>query len=244
MRSRTSIVLLLWTATCGAALSLPEAHGSVQPRLGRIEGRVTFSGRPPRGIDVDVTGATQPALHVGADGGVRFAVVYLPDARPGSEAPPTETAVVNQRRFVFEPQVLAVRAGQLVRFTNEDPANHNVRARGHVVANTFSINTASGATDAAGRAFQPTLPDQPLELTCDLHPWMTAWLYVFAHDLHAVTDAQGRFRIDEVPEGMHRLAVRQPGGRLARNLAVQVKGGETARVDVGFTAADVGLPAR
>jgi plastocyanin len=36
---------------------------------------------------------------------------------------------LNLRRFIFEPQVLAVRAGQTVQFTIDNTANHNVRAQ-------------------------------------------------------------------------------------------------------------------
>jgi hypothetical protein len=230
------LVLACWASlsvACGTAVQ------AQQPATGDIEGRISFSGTPPRGTQVEETGSTQPVLYVNRTGGLRHAVVYLPDARQRGEIPPP--AIMNQRRFVFEPQVLAVRAVQLVRFTNDDPANHNVRAHGTTKANTFSINTASGAVDETGRTFVATPAERPLELSCDLHPWMAAWLYVFDHDHFAVSDATGAFRLEGVPAGRHRIAVRQPGGRLARNLAVDVVAGQTARIDVVFTAADLGM---
>jgi hypothetical protein len=150
---------------------------------------------------------------------------------------------MNQRRFVFEPQVLAVRAGQLVRFTNDDSANHNVRAADGLAANVFSVNTAAGAAPAE-RRFVATPPEQPIALSCDIHPWMAAWMYVFEHGQFGVTDASGAFRIQGVPAGRHRFAVRQPAGRLARNLSVDVTAGQVVKLDVRFTDADIGMPVR
>jgi hypothetical protein len=73
---------------------------------------------------------------------------------------------------------------------------------------------------------------------------MAAWVYVFTHDRFAVTTADGSFRISNVPPGRYRIAIRQPSGRLSRDLAVDVRPGETTRLDVRFTPADVGMPVR
>jgi hypothetical protein len=76
-------------------------------------------------------------------------------------------------------------------------------------------------------------------LTCDIHPWMVAWIYAFEHPHFAVTDGAGRFRITGVAAGLPRLAVRQPAGGLARDLRVRVEGGATTRVEVVFGPADL-----
>jgi hypothetical protein len=212
-----------------------QAHGS-------IEGRITFDGTPPPPTTVAHDGGAQPVLYVDRSGGLRFAVVYLPDG--GAAGPIPDAARLNQRNFIFQPQVLAIRAGQPVRFTSDDPANHNVRARGARPENTFSINTAPGSVGPVSRTFVATPPERPLQLACDIHPWMAAWLYVFDHDLFAVSAPDGRYRIDGVPPGRHRIAIRQPSGRLARDLSVDVRAGETARLDHRFTPADIGMPTR
>jgi hypothetical protein len=151
---------------------------------------------------------------------------------------------VNQRNYIFEPQVLAIRAGQTVRFTNDDPANHNVHARDPDPANTFSISTASGAVGPGVHRFAPMAPGHAVQLSCDIHPWMAAWIYAFEHDQFGVTTEEGRFRIENVPAGHHRVAVRQPAGGLARNLEIDVRPGEAAWLDVRFISADVAAPAR
>jgi plastocyanin len=218
------------------------AHTRPLGETGTIEGRITFTGPPPRPATAAQGEGSPQVLYLDGHGGVRYAVVFLPDAR--GTAPRLETTLtVDQRGFVFVPQVLAARAGQPVRFTNSDPASHNVRAV-DAGANTFSINTAPGAVGPAARRFGATSPDHPLALTCDIHPWMAAWIYVFDHDLYAVSKEDGTFRIERVPVGRHRMSIRQPAGRLARDIAVDVGAGATARLDVRFTPTDVGMPAR
>jgi plastocyanin len=232
---------LLATAGIFAVLKCVTPFTPAQPARGAIEGRVTFAGTPPPAVIAE--GGTQPVLYVDNSGGLQYVVVFLPDAR-ADRGPAGTPSTVEQRRFTFEPQVLAVRAGQTVRFTNDDPANHNVRSQDPNPANRFSVNTAAGAAAPATHRFVATPPERPIELSCDIHPWMIAWVYVFDHRQFAVTDANGRFRIDRVPPGHHRLAVRQPAGKLQRDVAADVRAGNTTRIDVQFSAADFGMPSR
>jgi plastocyanin len=227
----------------GVALTCAGASGSAEPRsaTGRIEGRVTFVGTPPPPVATD--SGEQPTLYLSVSGGLRYAVVYLPDAQVPAGMP-AQVATMSQRRFMFDPQVLAIRAGQLVRFTNDDPSNHNVRARDPNPANTFAVSTAAGAVPVAMHRFAAISPERPLELSCDIHPWMVAWIYAFAHAPFAVTDAAGRFHLDDIAPGRYRLKVRQPAGRLQRDLSVDVTPGGTARVEVTFVPADLDRPTR
>ena len=222
----------------------PAASGPGRSAGGAIEGRVTFSGPPPPPTIVIQDGGSQQVLYVDRSGGLGYAVVFLPDAPPAGGPPPAARAAVNQRNFIFEPQVLAVRSGQTVRFTSDDPANHNVRVQDSSPANTFSIHTGSGSVGPHTHAFGPAPPGLALALSCDIHPWMAAWVYVFEHDRFAVTNTDGTFRIDGVPAGRHRLSVRQPAGGLARDLTVDVRAAETAIVDVAFTPGDLAPRAR
>jgi plastocyanin len=240
MRQAVSIgALLALVITCAAANDGARAQGAT----GTIEGRVTFEGTPPAPTAVIEAGSSQPVLYVDRSGGLQYAVVFLTDA-PGAGSPPKTPATMNQRQFIFVPQVLAVRAGQLVRFTNDDPANHNVRSQDANAANSFNIYTGSGAVAPAEQRFAATPPNRPLQLSCDIHPSMIAWIYVFDHSQFAVSASDGAYRIEHVPPGRHRLSVRQPAGKLEREVAVDVKPGETVRLDVRFTSADLGMPSR
>lgn len=223
-----------------AALAARDAQGPASA-TGVLEGRVTYSGTAPPPVAVAESGGEQKVLQVDRAGGLRYVVVYLPDAR--AAAPPSGPAAMDQRSFIFVPQVLAVRAGQVVRFTNGDPANHNVRSRDANPANAFNLATADSRAVETHR-FAATPPDRPVVLSCDIHPWMAAWVYAFEHDAFAITSADGSYRIAGIPAGRYRVSVRQPAGRLARELAVDIRPGETTRLDVRFSAEDVGMPPR
>ena len=222
-----------WLATL-----LPAQTQGPEP-TGTLEGRVTYSGPVPPAIAVAESGGEQKVLHLDRRGGMRYAVIALPDIRPAAGKPSGE-AVVDQRGFVFVPQVLTVRANQRVRFTNSDSANHNVRSRDPNPANAFNLATADSRAVETHR-FAVTTLDRPVALSCDIHPWMAAWVYAFDHDAFAVTGADGTYRIDGLPAGRHRVSVRQPAGRLARELSAEVLAGRTTRLDVPFSPADVGM---
>jgi plastocyanin len=224
-----------------AAVSFqPTGSAGAQMPNGTIEGRVTFQGSPPPPTIGE--GGPQPVLYIDRAGGLRYAVVFLADEQANA-TPVSRTATMGQRNFIFEPQVLAVRTGETVRFTNDDPANHNVRAQDANPGNTFNINTASGSLDPNTHQFIST-HGRPVQLFCDIHPWMTAWIYVFDHDQFAVTNADGNFRIENVPVGHSTIAIRQPAGGLVRDLAVDIRPAATTRVEVRFAPADVAMPAR
>lgn len=218
------------------------AATAAQARVSVIEGRVTYEGAPPAPTFVVEAGHTQHVLYVDKSGGLQYAVVFLNHSRVGVTS--TTPAILNQRDFIFEPQVLAVDAGQPVRFTNDDPANHNVRSWDANVANAFSVNTAAGAPAPSPHRFARTSPDRPVVLSCDIHPWMIAWVYAFERHQFAVTDVGGRFRLENVPPGRFRLSVRQPAGRLSRDVMVEVRATGSAWVDVRFKAADLGAAGR
>jgi plastocyanin len=236
---------LLATACVALALAhpWPATTAAEQSGVGVIQGRVTYEGAPPAPTFVVEGGRTQHVLYIDISGGVQYAAVFLSDS--GSAAPSTRAATtLNQRDFIFEPQVLAVRAGQPVRFTSDDPANHNVRSWDANVANAFSVNTAPGAPAPPPHRFAATPPDRPVVVSCDIHPWMIAWVYAFNHQGFAVTDAHGRFRLENVTPGRHPLCVRQPAGRLSRDLMVEVEPGRTASIEVRFSSRDLGTPVR
>lgn len=218
------------------AAPLSPSRGTAGP-AGVIEGHVAFLGQPPPPTIVFESGATQHVLYLDERHGLRYAVAFLAGASAvsGAEEAPT---TLNQSGFVFRPQVLAVREGQPVRFTNEDSANHNVRSQSGRPENRFDAYTGTGHVHTA--RFRGQGGEEPLVITCDIHPWMVAWIYVFGHPYFAVTDGAGRFRITGVAPGAHRLAVRHPAGGLARDLPVRIEAGGTTRVEVVFETDDLG----
>lgn len=159
------------------------------------------------------------------------------ERKPGANVTP---ALMDQRGHEFVPRVLAVHAGQPVKFINSDPANHNVRTASSQPTNQFNVFT--GADGSYTHRFAADPQQHPIRLGCDIHPWMRGWIYVFDHPQFAVSDASGRFRIASVPAGRYKLSLRQPDIRYAAERELVVSPGQVTRIDVDVKTPEV--PAR
>ena len=132
----------------------------------------------------------------------RRAVVYLETAPRGAfETREPVRLRMDQRNETFAPHVLAVTTGTIVDFPNNDSTYHNV----------FSLSLAKRfdlGRYARGRSKQVRF-DRPgiVRVFCDIHSHMSAFILVFAHRYFAVTDADGRYRIDNVPPGTYAVSL-------------------------------------
>lgn len=199
--------LLLSISTVGLGAEKPSKPGSV-------EGVITYRGKVPKARVADEVGHRHNLLDVDRKTrGLRWAVVFLipKDVKVGNKQAsqiPRKPAVIDQQEHMFVPHMIAVRAGQTVKFTNADAANHNVRGSSLVAKNNFNIFTGAGGKYE--HRFASDRKNRPVALTCDIHPWMRAWVYVFDHPHFTVTDKKGKFRLADVPPGQYQMIVRQP----------------------------------
>jgi len=134
-------------------------------------------------------------LAVNANHTLRNVIVRVDGAPPSP--PPLAPAIVAQDECAYRPRISAVVAGQAIAVRNLDGTLHNV----HSFVGTHSwFNQAqlAGSSDIARTAGNL---GELIKLKCDVHPWMTAYVYVHDNGLTAVTDDNGRFRIDGVPPG-------------------------------------------
>ena len=203
---------------------------------GDITGQVRYIGPVPADTQMYVPNLNRTidahTLHVDSvTGGLRDVVVFLRPATPVADgaivemANDTEPPTINQIDEVFEPHVLAVRAGRPVRFISADAGNHNIHAVSFEHANTFNRFFSQGTV--YHHTFTSTKDDRPVMLMCDLHSWMQAWLYVFDHPYHAVTDRRGSFAIRNVPPGRYTLVAHHADGRLTFSKPITMAAGRT-----------------
>jgi plastocyanin len=208
------------------------------PATGIVAGTVRFNGKVPPAKKITTTdGATiehNDLIVEPKSKGLRYVFVLLDDAPAQAKVKKMEPVVVDQRDMIFVPRVVAVRHGQPVRFDNSDLCNHSVQAASTVAANQFNKFTAPN--NPLEHVFE--LQKKPVVIGCALHGWMRAWVYVVPHPWFAVTGAEGRFRLADVPAGKHTLSFTHPDTGLQERKEVQVEKGQMTTVSVEWAKTD------
>ena len=78
-----------------------------------------------------------------------------------------------------------------------------------------------------------TAGPEKIQVNCDAHSWMSAWIVVAEHPYYAVTDADGAFTLPNVPSGTYTIEYWH-GTFGMRAAAVTVTAGETVVADGVF----------
>lgn len=151
----------------------------------------------------------------------RPAVVYLDTAPRGAfEIAESGRATMDQRDETFVPHVLAITVGTTVDFPNSDVTFHSVFSLSRTKA--FDLGRYSRGRSKAVRFDRPGV----VQVFCDIHSHMSAYILVFAHRFFAVTDPAGHFTITGVPPGTYTVAVWHEGEvRETRAVTVPEAGG-------------------
>ncbi len=200
---------------------------------GRIVGtvRVTGGAAPlpaqPVYKEKDFCGVDLPdeRLVVDARGLIDGAVVFLRGIDAGKAVPRTQPVHLDNRKCAFVPHVVAASVGQTLEMHNEDPFLHDAHA-------LLGVDTLFNLAIPKGHTVHHVLTRPGIaHVNCNVrHTWMHAYLFVADDPYHAVTGADGRFALDDVPPGTHTIAVwHELLG--SREHQVTVAPGQTATVD-------------
>jgi plastocyanin len=123
-----------------------------------------------------------------------------PAARELGERIPTHAKMI-QKNKTFTPHVLAVRVGTTVDFPNFDPIFHN--AFSVYDGQLFDIGLYPPGTSRSTRFTRPGF----VRVFCNIHSTMSAIIAVLDTPLFAMSQSDGRFEINDVPQGEYELNV-------------------------------------
>ncbi len=202
---------------------------------GALAGKITLSGLAPKLANLPVTremklcGTSKPdeSLEVSDGGGVKSAVVWLADVSLPADFKPGKEKL-DQQQCIFLPHVVVAPLGATLEVMNSDKVLHNVRAQ------AGDVRLFNYAMPIPGHVV-PTRLTQPgtFKLSCDVHPWMRAWLVVLQTPAYAVSGADGTYKISDVPPGKHKVRIWHE--RLGeRDAEIEIPPGGTAVHDVQY----------
>jgi hypothetical protein len=151
-------------------------------------------------IDQKVCGNELPdeAIVVDGQGHLANAVVIL----TGVKRAASSDAVVTNEKCRFGPRVQIVRPNSSVRTTSKDPILHTTQAQQENGRTIFNVALPVPGINIA----KPIGPAGIVRLNCNTHPWMRGWMIV-TDEAAAVSGADGRFTIADVPPGTYEARV-------------------------------------
>ena len=177
---------------------------------GTIEGKVVFNGAvQTRKIipnkDVEVCGGIreEPLIEVGPDKGVKNAAVYLVEVAKGKAWPPAgKPPELDNIKCRFVPDVQMIPPVRWMSSTR-------IRCCTTPTAITATAPRSIWRCRMRARNFDRTDAPGTVRVDCDAHGWMEGWIYVVDNPYYALTGADGKFSITDVPPGTYNLVAIQ-----------------------------------
>ncbi len=179
---------------------------------GSISGIVRLDGTPPvfRPINMSAEPYCAKAhpkplmpqqVVAGPDGALANVVVYVKggDLQKYSFPTPAQPVLLDQRGCMYVPHIVALMTNQPLEVRNLDKTTHNVHAL-PVDNPEWNESQPIGAPPIKQRF---AVPENAIPLQCNVHPWMKAYVFVFANPYFAVTAKDGKFEINNLPPGTY-----------------------------------------
>ena len=209
---------LVWGWMWGVAGLVPAAE------WGDLSGRFVLDGEPPVPAKVEITADKEECCKYDLkvetlivnpqNQGIQNVVIYLyqDKSKRGTPTPYDKLEVPIHESYLpladqpvkldnkacrFDPHVNPVWTRQKVVLGNSDPIGHNVKI--DCIENQ-STNDMIPAGLTMERSFEKS-ERLPVRVSCSIHPWMGGWLVIRDTPYMAVTDADGKFAIKNLPAG-------------------------------------------
>jgi hypothetical protein len=197
-------------------------------------------------------------FHVGDGGAFQDVVVFIEGIERGKSFASFKTPRIEAIDCRFLPFITVVRDQHPVTVVNMDPAMHDVQAYetsqlGPRVLFNVPLPISSKYPREAGlsahfhKHFEGTPVTQIVRMSkgrrifvmqCGFHAYMESWAVAVENPYYAVTDKEGRFRIDDIPPGEYRLMVWHPyiAGGEAKEFTVRIEPHKESHMEIAIPA--------
>ncbi len=214
MKQLATLLTITFLAACASKVQRPAYHQVDAATAAMVAGAISLTGPRPAPTNVDMSedpacveahkkGNYDGPVVVNSNGTLANTLVYIKSGLEGKTfEPPTAPAVIDQNGCWFQPRVLGIQTGQVLKVTNSDPVTHNIHPLAHI---NREWNHSQGEGDAPlARKFSKR--EIMIRVKCNIHGWMRAFLGVVDHPYFAVSGRDGRFEIRNLPPGEYTLA--------------------------------------
>lgn len=178
---------------------------------GNLSGRFVYDGPPPERAKLNVNKDVEyfgdrdlrdESLIVAPDGGLANVVVYLRTKKvpihPDYEKQAHAKVVLDNKGGRFEPHILPVWLSQTLVIRNADPCGHNSNLQPIADVGINPLIASGGEIEHRFNRAQ----NIPVPVSCNIHPWMRAYVLPRPNPYVAVSKPDGTFEIKNLPAGM------------------------------------------
>lgn len=178
---------------------------------GTLKGQIIFEGTPPVMKALPTGGKDAPTCEDGKifeesllidpeTKGVKNTLIFarkVSRVHDSFKENAEEEVEFDQKGCVFLTHVTALRTSQPLKIKNSDPIGHNSNISPVGDQGINPLLAGGGETTYQFRRQQTT----PVPVTCNIHPWMKAYILPRNDPYFAVTAADGTFEIANLPAG-------------------------------------------
>jgi len=205
---------------------------------GNIEGKVTYTGTPPKMKPIDMSKEptcakehnppeTVQTVVTGPGNALEYVVVYISAGEPASPTP-SQPVRFDQKGCMYTPHVLPMQVDQPLQIFTDDPFAHNI----HPLP---KLNPEWNKSQPAGAPPIDTKWSKPefIPVKCNIHPWMHGYFAVLKTSYYSVTDNNGSFSLKGLPPGKYTVTAWQEQYNF-QSQDVTISGNETKTANFVF----------
>ena len=212
------------------------------PTGATISGKVILKGMPPKPRPLDLSKepdcvkmhAKNPlfaeSVVSGPDNTLQNVVVYVSAGPPETAPPPLRPAPFDQQDCHYTTHVLALRSGQEIKISNNDPFSHNIHPLAKINREWNRIQPPGTPPFTYSYESEEFIP-----VKCNIHPWMQGYFAVLKTSHFAVTGEDGSFRLPDLPPGKYTITAWQESYG-TQHQEITITGSESQTVNFAFTA--------